>query len=208
MLGIVGLIAAIAVLIIGAFKGLGPLPLTIIAAFVAMITNNVGLWEGYSGSYMAGYAGAYTSYFLIFAFSALYAKVMEESGSASAIGFKFIDWFGKKYVLLICILITSLLTYGGVSLFVCIFATGPIMFMLLKEANLPRHLAMAAFVMGTCTYNDFFAGKSAADKYHPDTVSGNNHDSSTGSWYCDIYCVICFMLWLLSETGKTGPGKR
>lgn len=152
MIGIIGLIAAIIILVVGAFKGLGPLPLTLVAAFVAIITNGVNIWEALSKNYMAGYAGTYTNFFLIFVFSALYAKLMEVSGSASAIGFKLIDWFGKQHVMLISILIFSVLTYGGVSLFVVIFAAGPIMFMLFKEANLPRHLGMAVMGMGTCTY--------------------------------------------------------
>lgn len=128
------------------------MPLTLLAALVTIVTNGVPVWTGYSSTYMSGYVGAYSSYFLIFIFSALYAKVMEESGSATAIGYKLIDWFGKKHVMLVSILVTSILTYGGVSLFVCIFAVGPIMFMLLKEANLPRHLSMACFMMGACTF--------------------------------------------------------
>lgn len=122
------------------------------AAFVAIVTNGLGIWESYSVSYMTGYTNTYTGYFLIFTFSALYAKVMDLSGSATSIAYKLIDWFGSKRVMLVCILITSVLTYGGVSLFVCIFAAGPIMFMLFKEANLPRHLTIACFGMGTCTY--------------------------------------------------------
>lgn len=152
IVGIIGLLCAIAVMVIGAYKGLGPLPLTIIAAAIAILTNELNVWEAYSSFYMAGYAGTYTSYFLIFIFSALYARFMEESGSAAAIGFKLIDWFGKKHVMLISVIIFSVLTYGGISLFVVIFAAGPIMFMLFKEANLPRHLGMVVMGMGTCTY--------------------------------------------------------
>lgn len=151
-IGIIGLFAAIAVLIVGSYKGLGALPLTLIAAFVAMITNGISLWNGYATSYMSGYTGVYTSYFLIFIFSALYAKLMEVSGCGAAIGYKLIDWIGKKYVALICILITSILTYGGVSLFVVIFALIPIMFTLFKEANLPRHLTIACTILGSSTY--------------------------------------------------------
>ncbi|MGF0040683.1 GntP family permease [Peptoniphilaceae bacterium SGI.131] len=152
MFGIIGLILAIVILVVGAFKGLAPLPLTLLAALVAICTNGLNVWQTFTEAYMKGYAGTYISYFLIFSFSALYAKTMEESGSATAIGYKFIDWFGKGSAMLIGILLSSLLTYGGVSLFVVVFAAGPILFLLFKEANLPRHLIMAAFGMGTCTY--------------------------------------------------------
>lgn len=140
MIGIIGLILAIAVLIFGAYKGLGTLPLTLIAALVAIVCNGIPLWEGFATHYMSGYTSAYMSYFLMFACSSLYAKLMDESGSATAIGYKFIDWFGKKNIMLVTILIVSALTYGGVSLFVVVYAVAPIMFLLFKEANLPRHL--------------------------------------------------------------------
>lgn len=152
MIGIIGLILAIVVMVFGAYKGLGALPLTILAALVVMVTNQMNIWEAYSSFYMAGYTGTYTGYFLIFIFSALYAKVMDTSGSTTSIGYKLIDWFGKKRVILVSILITSVLTYGGVSLFVCIFAVGPIMFLLFKEANLPRHLTVACLLTGSATY--------------------------------------------------------
>lgn len=152
MIGIIGLILAIAVLIFGAYKGLGALPLTILAALVAIVCNAMPLWDGFATYYMKGYAGAYTSYFLLFASSSLYAKLMDESGCATTIGYKFIDWFGKKNVMLVTILIVSVLTYGGVSLFVVVYAVAPIMFLLFKEANLPRHLTMACLITGAATY--------------------------------------------------------
>ena len=44
-----------------------------------------------------------------------------------------------------------MLTYGGVSLFVVIYALTPIAFTLFKEANLPRHLIVAATTAGSAT---------------------------------------------------------
>lgn len=152
MFGILGLIIAIVVLIYGAYKGLGALPLTMIAALVAIVFNGIPLWEGYATHYMTGYTSAYMNYFLMFACSSFYAKLMDESGCAASIGYKFIDWFGTKNIMLVTILIISVLTYGGVSLFVVVYAVAPIMFLLFKEANLPRHLTMACLIIGSATY--------------------------------------------------------
>ena len=137
---------------IGAYKGLAALPLSLLAALVVILSNGMPVWESYASYYMGGYAGTYSSYLLIFIFSALYAKFMDSFGCATAVGYKLIDWFGKKNVILVSVLITSVLTYGGVSLFVCIFVVGPIMFLLFKEANLPRHLTVACLVIGSSTY--------------------------------------------------------
>lgn len=152
IIGIIGLILAVSVLIIGAYKGLGAFPVTLLAALVVILTNGMPIWGGYSEYYMGGYTGAYMSYLLLFAASSLYAKFMDVSGSATAIGYQFIDWFGKSQVMLVSTLIVSVLTYGGVSLFVVIYAVVPIMYLLFKEANLPRHLMVACLVAGSSTY--------------------------------------------------------
>ena len=141
-LSVIGLILAVIVLVIGAYRGLGALPLTLLASLVVILTSRISIWTGFSQYYMNGYTSAYFSYFLLFCSSALYAKLMDISGCATSIGYQFIDWFGKKRVLLVSTLIISVLTYGGVSLFVVVYAVAPIMFLLFKEANLPRHLTM------------------------------------------------------------------
>lgn len=151
-IGVIGLILSVVVLIVGAYKGLGALPLTLLAALVVILTNGIPAWDGFATFYMQGYTGAYMSYFLLFASSSLYAKLMDSSGCATSIGYQFIDWFGKKNVLLVCTVIISVLTYGGVSLFVVVYAVAPIMFLLFKEADLPRHLTMACLITGAATY--------------------------------------------------------
>jgi len=152
VLNILGLVLAVAVLIVGAYKGIGAFAITLGAAAVICLTNGIHLWEGLATHYMGGYTSAYAGFLLLFSASSLYAKFMDVSGSATAIGFQFIDWFGKKKVMLVCTLIISVLTYGGVSLFVVVYAVAPIMFLLFKEADLPRHLCAACLITGSATY--------------------------------------------------------
>ena len=149
---ILGLVLGIAVLIVGAYKGFAALPLTLIASFVIMITNQMNVWTGFSQYYMGGYVGTYMMLFLLLASSSMYANFMDKSGSATAIGYKLIDWFGKKRVMLVTTLIVAVLTYGGVSLFVLMFVIVPVAYLLFKEANLPRHLLMAPMLAGSATF--------------------------------------------------------
>ena len=152
MLGIIGIILAILFLMIGSYKGLSALPLTLLAALIVVLTNGMGLWESFSSLYMDGYVGTYLNYFLIFCCSALYAHVMTESGSTLSIAYKLLGWFGKKRVILASIIIVAILTYGGVSLFVVMFAVGPILYTMFQEADLPRHLIAAVLFAGSCTF--------------------------------------------------------
>lgn len=152
MLGIIGLILGIIVLIVGAYKGVGAIPLTLIAGLVVVLFNGLPIWDTFSEAYAGGFAGVVKSYFFIFVFSSIYAKIMEETGCTIAVGYKFIDWFGKKQAMLVSILFVSVLTYGGVSLFVVAFASIPIIFLLFQEANIPRPLAGLPLAVGSSTY--------------------------------------------------------
>lgn len=152
MIGIIGIILAILFLMIGSYKGLSALPLTVLAALIVVVTNGMGLWESVATLYMNGYVGTYLNYFLIFCCSSLYAHVMTESGSTLSIAYQLLGWFGKKRVILASILIVAILTYGGVSLFVVMFAVGPILYTMFQEADLPRHLIAAVLFAGSCTF--------------------------------------------------------
>ena len=152
VLGIIGLLFAIAALIFGAYKGVGALPLTLCAGLIVVLSNGMPFWQSYAEFYMGGYVNYLKSYFLIFVFSALYARVMEETGAVLSIAYKFIDWFGKGRAMLIVMLTTSVLTYGGVSLFVVIFAIGPIAMLLFKEADIARRHIIAPLLTGYGTF--------------------------------------------------------
>ena len=153
MLGVIGLILAIVALIVFAYKGLGALPLAILGALIAILFNGMPIWTTFAEQFAPGYAGAFTSYLLLFVASALYAKLMDVSGMATSIGYKMVDWFGTKHVVLVGILIVGVLTYSGVSLFVVIFAVAPILFMMFQEANIPRHLTAICFSAGSSTFS-------------------------------------------------------
>lgn len=152
MLGIVGIILAILFLMIGSYKGLSALPLTLLAGLIVVVTNGMSLWGSFADLYMNGYVGTYLNYFLIFCCSSLYAYVMTESGSTLSIAYQLLNWFGKKRVILASIVIVAILTYGGVSLFVVMFAVGPILYTMFQEADLPRHLIAAVLFAGSCTF--------------------------------------------------------
>ena len=160
MLGIIGLILGTAVLAIGAYKGFKALPLAIGASLVVAVTNGMNIWHafginfmrGYGEAALAGYVSFFMNFFLIFVFSALFAKIMEETGSAISIGYKFIDWLGVKSAVLVVFVAGAVMTWGGISLFVVIFALTPIIMVLFNEANIPRALAVGPVVAGTATF--------------------------------------------------------
>ena len=142
------MLIAVVVLIYGAFKGLGAIPLTLLASLVIILSNRIPIWTGFSAYYMGGFTGTLSGYLLMLMASCLYAKFMDASGCAKSIAMGIANKLGRKHILLALTLIALVLTWGGVSLFVALFVVGPVGIAMLREANYPRHLLLAAFAIG------------------------------------------------------------
>jgi len=136
-----------------AFKGWSIIPASLLCSLVVILTNGAGIWPSISGSYADGFKYFIGAFFLIFFFGALFGKAMGDSGSANAISYKLLNVFGAKKALLVIILATATLTYGGVSVFVVIFTIYPIAAALFKEADLPKRLIVAAVGLGAGTFS-------------------------------------------------------
>jgi len=153
MLGVVGVLVAITLLIYLAFRGWSIIPASLLCSLVVILTNNAEIWPSISGSYADGFKYFIGAFFLIFFFGSLFGKAMGDSGSANAISHKLLRVFGAKRALLVVILSTATLTYGGVSVFVVIFTIYPIAAVLFKEADLPKRLIVGAIALGAGTFS-------------------------------------------------------
>lgn len=195
-ISIIGVILGVVVLVVGAYKGLAALPLTLAASAVVIASNGMDWWESYAYFYINGYLSFFRNFFLIFVTSALYAKIMEETGAAIAIGYKFVDWFGAKRAVLVVLLTTAVLTYGGVSLFVVIFAIAPIIMILFNEANIPRAFAMGPLLIGAATFTmKSLPGSPQATNIVPTTFLGT--DMNAGAWMGIVASVFMFVFGVI-----------
>lgn len=71
---------------------------------------------------------------------------------AGSIAKKIFAVLGPKSAILSTVLAASILTYGGVSMFVVVFAVYPFAAALFKEANLPKRLLPASIFLGAFTF--------------------------------------------------------
>lgn len=188
-----GILLAILVLGFGAYRGIGALPITLLAGLVVIITNSMNMWEAISEFYMNGYLGFFKDYFLIFASSSLFAEVMSRTDSAAAIGYNFINRFGKDKVVLITYLVTAILTYGGVSLFVVVFAMTPIIVVLFREADIPMRFATGPLLAGSATFTmTSLPGTPALTNVIPSTFLGTT--LTAAPWFSIIISIFMFVL--------------
>lgn len=106
----------------------------------------------YTEVYMVGFANFIKNYFPLFMTGAVFAKLMEEAGYAKSIAHFITKKLGKNKSVLAVVLSGSLLTYGGVSLFVVAFILYPIASMLFKEADIPKRLIPGTIALGAFTF--------------------------------------------------------
>lgn len=191
MLGIIGVLVAIAILIFIAYRGWGIIPASIIAALIVIVSNNADIWKSLSGDYVNGLKYFAGTFFLIFVLGSLFGQVMGASGSAKSISLRLLAWFGKNRTILIVTLATAILTYGGVNLFVCIFTIYPLALVLFKEADYPKRLIAACVALGGATFTmTALPGTPAIQNLIPTQVLGT---TATAAPLMGIVCSI-FML--------------
>jgi len=150
-----GLIGGVTLLIWLALRGINIVFASLLSSALVIITNGLPVAQGLTEYYSFGSLGAFTfagKFFLLFVAGAVFGRFMGESNAASSIALMLVEKMGKERVLLISIIASALLTYGGVVVFVVIFAMYPLGLKLLQEADVPKRLFAAAIALGAGTF--------------------------------------------------------
>ncbi|MGW6661591.1 MULTISPECIES: GntT/GntP/DsdX family permease [Peribacillus] len=145
---IVGLVLLMAL----AYLGWSIIWVAPLVAGVVALMSGLDVFDTYTGTYMTGLVGFVQKWFPIFLLGAIFGKLMEETGAAKSVAKKVTQIIGKKRAILGVLIASALLTYGGVSLFVVVFAVYPIALALFKEANVTRRLLVPTFALGAFTF--------------------------------------------------------
>lgn len=155
MWSLITIVISLILLIVFALRGFSIIIIAPAVSLFVMVTNGFPILETFQDTYMTGFIGYVQKYFLIFLFASMFGKLMDDSGAARQIANLLLRIIGKnsKYKVLVAIMIIcAFLTYGGISLFVVIFAVLPIAKPLFKELDIPWHLFMAPFFTGIGTF--------------------------------------------------------
>lgn len=145
---VIGIIVSLLLLTAIAYKGFSVILFAPLCALLAAVTAGFSLMPTYTELFMTS-AGTYVkNFFPIFLLGAVFGKVMEESGMARSIARFIVNKLGASRAILSIVLAGSVLTYGGVSLFVVGFAVYPFAASIFKEANFPRRLIPGAIALG------------------------------------------------------------
>ncbi|MGK2924525.1 MAG: GntP family permease, partial [Lysobacterales bacterium] len=150
-----GLLAGLGLLIWLALRGVNIIFASVLCSLVVIVTNGLPLAEGLGEYYSFGNLGAFTfagRFFLLFAAGAVFGRIMGDSQAAASIALALVRAWGAHRALWITTLACAVLTYGGVVVFVVIFAMYPLGLRLLQEADIPKRLFTAALALGAGTF--------------------------------------------------------
>lgn len=142
-----------ALLMFLAYRGFSVLVLApILALFAVLMSGGESLLAYYTQVFMVKLGDFATIYFPLFLLSAIFGKVMENSGCALSIADYISNKMASSQAILAVVLSCSVLTYGGVSLFVVVFAIYPIAVELFKKSDTPKRLIPGTIAIGAFTY--------------------------------------------------------
>jgi len=143
-----GIFLGLALLMFLAYRGMSIIWIAPICALVVGLTGGLDLLPMYTDTYMTGFVGFTKSWFPTFMLGAIFGKIMDESGAARSIASWIAKVLGAKRAMLAIVLGCAVLTYGGISLFVVVFAVYPLALALFREANITRKLIPGAIALG------------------------------------------------------------
>ncbi len=151
----IGLLGSVVLLIWLALRGVEIVFAAVLCSLIVIVTNDLPIAEGITEFYSFGPLGAFTfagKFFLLFIAGAMFGRVMGDSQAAASIALALVRRLGAHRALWIATLSCALLTYGGVVVFVVIFAMYPLGLRLLQEADIPKRLLCAALALGAGTF--------------------------------------------------------
>src|SRR6516165_2008091 len=199
-MGLLGIVLALALLIFLAYKGWSVLLLAPAAALVAAAIAGEPLLAHWTQTFMGSAAQFVAQFFPLFLLGALFGKLMDDSGSVTAIARYMGERLGPRRAVLAVVLAGALVTYGGVSLFVAFFVLAPMAHALFQAANIPRRLMPAAIALGTSTFTmSALPGTPAIQNAIPMPFFGTTPFAAPGLGILASIIMLGFGLWWLGR---------
>lgn len=169
-------LASLCFLMFVAYRGYSVILFAPIAALGAVLLTDPSLVAPmFTGLFMDKMVGFLKLYFPVFVLGAVFGKVIELSGFSKSIVTAAIRIVGPQRAMLSIVLVCALLTYGGVSLFVVVFAVYPFAAELFRQGNIPKRLIPGTIALGAFTFTmDALPGTPQIQNIIPTTFFGTN----------------------------------
>lgn len=158
-IGVAGIVVALVFFIVAAMRGYTVMLTAPITAIIIIVTNQMDFNQFFfadpQDSYLAGAGDFVMSTIPIFILSAVFGKYIDASGAARSIASALMGKIGSNSpygVLLGIAAVTALFSYGGIAIFVVMFAIMPLAKPIFKECDIAWHLFLASFALGAASF--------------------------------------------------------
>jgi H+/gluconate symporter-like permease len=205
-------LAALVFLMVVAYRGHSVILFAPVAALGAVLLTDPSLVAPmFTGLFMDKMVGFLKLYFPVFLLGAVFGKVIELSGFSRAIVTAAIRIVGAQRAILSIVLVCALLTYGGVSLFVVVFAVYPFAAELFRQADIPKRLIPGTIALGAFTFTmDALPGTPQIQNIIPASFFGT--DGWAAPWLGTIGAVailiagLAYLEWRRRTAMRKGEG--
>jgi H+/gluconate symporter-like permease len=205
-------LGALALLMLMAYRGFSVIMFAPVAALLAvLLTDPSAVLPVYSGLFMDKMVLFVKLYFPIFLLGAVFGKVIELSGFSRSIVATVIRLIGSERAVISIVLVSNLLTYGGVSLFVVVFAVYPFAAETFRLGNIPKRLIPGAIALGACSFTmDSLPGTPQIQNIIPTTFFKT--DAYAAPWLGLIGSVfifvsgVAYLTWRIRAAKAAGEG--
>lgn len=203
MYSTLAIVVSLLLLMYLAYRGITVLLLApLMAALAVLLSGEISYFLPiYTETFMSALSGYVLQFLPIFLLGALFGQLMADSGAAHTISQWIVERLGHKHAILTVVLACSILTYGGVSLFVVAFAIYPIARSLFQAADIPKRLVPASIALGSFTFTmTAMPGTPAIQNAIPIPYYGTNVFAAPGLGIIgSIIMLGGGMWWLLSR---------
>src|SRR3974390_82582 len=146
-------IGALVFLMFVAYRGYSVILFAPVAALGAVLLTDPSLVPPmFSSVFMEKMVGFVKNYFPVFMLGAVFGKVIELSGFSKSIVSAVIGLLGRERAILSIVLVCGILTYGGVSLFVVVFAVYPFAAEMFRQSDIPKRLIPCTIALGAFSF--------------------------------------------------------
>src|SRR5689334_11128270 len=205
-------LAALVFLMVVAYRGYSVILFAPIAALGAVLLTDPSLVPPmFTSVFMEKTVGFIKNYFPVFMLGAVFGKVIELSGFSKSIVSAVIGLVGRERAVLSIVIVCAILTYGGVSLFVVVFAVYPFAAEMFRQSDIPKRLIPPTIALGAFTFTmDALPGTPQIQNIIPTTFFKTT--TWAAPWMGVIgaaFILVCGLLYIESRrrlAGKEGYG--
>lgn len=205
---VLGIVLSLALLMFIAYRGFSVILFAPILALLAAYMQGMTPMPTYTELFMERAVSYVKSFFPVFLLGAVLGKVMEDTGMAKSIAHEIVKALGKERAIYAVVLSAAILTYGGVSLFVVVFAVYPLAAALYKEAQIPKRLIPGCIALGSFTFTmTMMPGTPQIQNVIPATFYGTTTWAAPISGFLSTIICLAAGMWWLEYRRKTAAAK-